>query len=57
MSDKKIEKKRRKLQEQIELLESQVRISLGKKDSRTDEINVPDLMRKIADYRAQIVRL
>lgn len=57
MTDKKIEKKKRKLVERIELLETEIRTSLGKKDSRSAEIDVPGHTRKIADLRQELSRL
>jgi hypothetical protein len=52
--DKKTEKKRKKITERIAALETEVSTSLGKKDSRTQEIDVASHMRKIADLRAEL---
>lgn len=57
MTDKKTEKKKRKLQERIDVLEAEIRTSLGKKDSRSTEIDVPGHTRKIADLRLELSRL
>lgn len=53
----KVEKKKRKLSEEITRLETELQTSLGKKDSRTPEINVPGQLRKIADLKAELVKL
>jgi hypothetical protein len=55
--DKKTEKKKKKLLDRIAELETELRQSLGKKDSRTVEIDVPSQMRKIADLQAQVSRM
>lgn len=55
--DKKTEKKRKKINERIAFLEAEISTSLGKKDSRTQEIDVAGHMRKIADLRAELSRL
>lgn len=47
----KLEKKRKKLQERINQLESKLKLSLTKKDSNTAEISVDDYQRKIAEAR------
>lgn len=56
MADK-TEKKKKKIMERIASLEKEVSQSLGKKDSRTQEIDVPGHMRKIADLRAEFAKL
>jgi len=53
----KIEKKKTKLKERIEMLESEIRISLTKKDSNTREINVPAHMRQINDLKLQLQKM
>jgi hypothetical protein len=45
----KVEKKRKKLQERIETMETELRMSLTKKDSNTKEVNVPTYQRKIQE--------
>lgn len=47
----KVDKKKQKLQDQINLLETMLQTSLGKKDSRTTEIDVPGTLRKIAELK------
>lgn len=53
----KIEKKKNKLKERIEMLENEIRVSLTKKDSNTREINVPAHMRQINDLKLQLQKL
>jgi hypothetical protein len=53
----KTDKKRAKIQERIDTLENFLKTSLGKKDSATAEINVPQTMRQIADLKAQLAKL
>lgn len=55
--DKKTEKKYKKITERIAFLEAEISTSLGKKDSRTKEIDVAAHMRKIADLRVEASRL
>lgn len=57
MVDRKTEKKKNKINERIAFLEAEISTSLGKKDSRTQEIDVAGHMRKIADLRAELSRL
>jgi len=44
----KIDKKRKKLQDRIDTLQEELRVSLTKKDSSTNEMNIPQQQRKIA---------
>lgn len=53
----KIEKKRKKLQERIEFLETEMRTELTKKSSNTKEISVPTYQRKIQDLRVELLKL
>lgn len=53
----KIDKKKQKLSGEITRLEKEIQTSLGKKDSRTPEINVPGHLRKIADLKAELAKL
>ena len=53
----KIEKKRIKLQERIQEMESELRLSLTKKDSNTKEIDVPTYQRRIQELRTQLINL
>lgn len=53
----KVDKKKQKLQADITRLETELQTSLGKKDSRTAEIDVPGTLRKIADLKAQLTKL
>ncbi len=53
----KIEKKRKKLQERIEFLETEMRTELTKKSSNTKEISVPTYQRKIQDLRVELLNL
>jgi thiamine biosynthesis lipoprotein ApbE len=46
----KVDKKRKKLQERIDFLENELRMSLTKKDSSTKEINV-------AKHQSEIIKL
>lgn len=55
--DKKTEKKKKKIMERIGALEKEVSQSLGKKDSRTQEIDVPGHMRKINGLRFELTKL
>ena len=49
----KVDKKKTKLNEKIAQLETLLQTSLGKKDSRTNEIDVPGTLRQIADLKKQ----
>lgn len=53
MSNKKVEKKKRRLLDRIEQLENELRDSLTKKDSATAEISVGDQQRKIAQLKKE----
>lgn len=53
----KIEKKKAKLQERLNELESTLRLSLQKKTSSAAEVNVPSLTRQIAEVKSQIALL
>ncbi len=51
------DKKKAKLAARIASMEAELSSSLGKKDSRTVEINVPAHMRQIAELKAQLGRM
>lgn len=53
----KVEKKRKKLQERIDFLETEMRTELTKKTSNTKEINVPSYQRKIQDLKVELSNL
>jgi hypothetical protein len=53
----KLEKKRKKLQERIDFLETEMRTNLTKKTSNTKEINVPSYQRKIQDLKVELLNL
>jgi hypothetical protein len=53
----KIEKKKRKLQERIEFLQDELKLSLTKKNSSTAEIDVASHRRKIQDLQKQLKEL
>lgn len=53
----KVEKKKRKLQERIDILKEELRLSLTKKDSTTVEISVGDYQRKIQQTQEQLNNL
>ena len=53
----KVEKQRAKLQERIEQLELDLRMSLQKKSSSAAEINVPGKTRQIQEMKAQLAAL
>ena len=53
----KIEKKKKKIQERIENLETELRTELTKKTSNTKEINVPAHQRKIQELRVELSNL
>lgn len=53
----KVEKKRKKLQERIDFLETEMRVNLTKKTSNTKEIDVPSYQRKIQDLRVELSKL
>jgi hypothetical protein len=50
----KIDKKRIKLQEEIDRLEGEMRKNLTQKTSNTKEISVSDYLTKIADLRKKL---
>lgn len=56
----KVEKKRKKekkLEERIQVMESELRLSLTKKDSNTKEIDVPTYQRRIQELRTELSNL
>ena len=53
----KIDKKRKKLQERIDFLQNELRMSLTKKTSTTAEISVGDYQRKIQDLKLELTLL
>ena len=53
----KIEKKKKKLQERIEFLETEMRTELTKKTSNTKEIDVPTYQRKIQELKVELSNL
>lgn len=53
----KLDKKRKKLQERILLMETELRNSLTKKDSNTREISVPTYQRKIQELKLELTNL
>lgn len=53
----KVDKKRKKLQEKIQEMESELRLSLTKKDSNTKEINVPTYQRRIQELKLELSNL
>lgn len=53
----KVEKKRKKLQERIQTMESELRLSLTKKDSNTKEIDVPTYQRRILELKTELSNL
>jgi len=53
----KIEKKKEKLKERIEILETELRMSLTKKTSTTKEINVPSYQRKIQELKIELQKM
>ena len=57
MSNKKAEKKKRKLLDRIEQLETELSDSLTKKSSSTAEINVGEQQRKIALLKVEYSKL
>lgn len=50
----KIEKKKRKLQERIDTLQEEMRLSLTKKDSSTKEISLPEYQKKIQELQKEL---
>jgi hypothetical protein len=57
MNAKKLEKKRIKLAERIEALETELKLSLQKKSSSAVEIDMPGRMREIAELKAELAEL
>ena len=55
--DKKTRKKAKKLQERIDTLETEMRVSLTKKTSNTAEISVGEYQRKIAAAKKDLAEL
>ena len=53
----KLEKKKNKLKERIEFLQTELRNSLTKKDSNTREINVPSHTRQINELMMQLQKM
>jgi hypothetical protein len=53
----KIDKKRKKLQERIDFLKEEMRVSLTKKSSSTKEISLPEYQKKIGDLQKQLKEL
>lgn len=53
----KIEKKKKKLQERIDFLQNELRLSLTKKTSDTKEINVGEYQRKIQNLNTELSKL
>lgn len=54
MSNKKVEKKKKKLQAKIDEMQEELRNSLTKKDSSTVEIDVASHQRKIKDLQTKL---
>ncbi len=50
----KVEKKRKKLQERIDTLQEEMRISLTKKTSSTKEISLPEYQKKIQELQKEL---
>ena len=50
----KVEKKRKKLQERIDFLNEELRISLTKKTSSTKEVSLPEHQKKIKDLQDKL---
>lgn len=53
----KLDKKRAKLTERIEAMETELRIALQKKNTSAVEIDVPGKMRRIAEMKAELAAL
>lgn len=53
----KLEKKKQKIKERIEVLENELRMSLTKKTSDVKEIDVAGHQRKISDLRKELLNL
>ena len=53
----KIDKKRKKLQDRIDTLQEEMRISLTKKTSSTAEISLPQYQKKIGDLQKKLKEL
>ncbi len=50
----KVDKKRKKLQERIDTLQEEMRISLTKKTSSTKEISLPEYQKKIQELQKEL---
>jgi hypothetical protein len=50
----KVDKKRRKLEERINILQEEMNLALTKKSSSTAEINVGEFQRRILELRKQL---
>lgn len=57
MSNKKVEKKKKKLQSKIDEMQEELRASLTKKTSSTAEIDVASHQRKIKDLQTKLKEL
>lgn len=55
--DKKVEKKRAKILERIETLESNMKLALQKKAHNGPEINLPKIQKELTELRAQLAAL
>ena len=53
----KIDKKKKRLQERIDFLETEMRTELTKKTSNTKEIDVPAYQRKIQELKLELINL
>ena len=53
----KLEKKRKKLEDRIKVMQDELRTSLTKKSSSTKEIDVPTHTRKIIDLKTKLNNL
>jgi len=53
----KLDKKKRKLQERIDFLQSELTQSLTKKSGKTAEINVGECQRKITELRLELSKM
>lgn len=52
-----VDKKRKKLQERIIEMETEMRMSLTKKDSNTKEISLPTYQKRIQELRTELSKL
>jgi len=53
----KVDKKRKKLQERIDFLQSELTTSLTKKSGKIAELNVGEYQRKITELRLELINL